>query len=131
MVCPHFGAGGPDQRDVRRGNSIYPASVGPVDETISQNSGVAPSGEIMSEAARSMEGEAPPTEDIVLAPPDVETFPNEDRGLELGRAYAVAMQRLVWENRRFIFRATRAGLLLSVLLAFLIPKRFESTARLM
>jgi uncharacterized protein involved in exopolysaccharide biosynthesis len=105
--------------------------VGPVDETVSQNSSAAPCGEIMSDAARSMAREAPPAEDIVLAPPDVKTFPIEERELELGRAYAVGIQRLVWENRRFIFRATRAGVLLSVLIAFLIPKRFESTARLM
>jgi len=85
----------------------------------------------MSEAARSRAREAPFREDIVLAQPDVEAFPNEGRELELGRARAVAMQRLVWENRRFIFRATMTGFLLSVLLAFYIPKRFESTARLM
>ena len=85
----------------------------------------------MSEAARSMAREAPAREDIVLAPPDVETFPNEGLELELGRERAVARQRLVWENRRFIFRSTVAGLLLSALVAFLIPKRFQSTARLM
>jgi uncharacterized protein involved in exopolysaccharide biosynthesis len=105
--------------------------VGLVDETVSHNSSVAPSGEIMSEAARSMAREAPARDDIVLAQPDVETIPNEERDRELGPERAVARQRLVWENRRFIFQATGAGLLLSVLLAFLIPKRFESTARLM
>ncbi len=86
----------------------------------------------MSEAARSMAREAPAREDVVLAPPDAETFPNESRELEPGGgARAVAMQRLVWKNRKFIFRATRAGLFLSVLVAFLIPRRFQSTARLM
>jgi uncharacterized protein involved in exopolysaccharide biosynthesis len=105
--------------------------VGLVDETVSHNSNVAPRGEIMSEAARSMAREAPAREDIVLAQPDVETFPNEERDQELGPERAVARQRLVWENRQFIFRSTVAGLLLSALVAFLIPKRFESTARLM
>jgi uncharacterized protein involved in exopolysaccharide biosynthesis len=43
----------------------------------------------------------------------------------------VAQQRFIWENRRFVFRATRAGLILSTVIAFLIPARFRSTARLM
>jgi uncharacterized protein involved in exopolysaccharide biosynthesis len=85
----------------------------------------------MSEAARSRAREAPFREDIVLAPPDVETFPGEPREIHSGRARRVAFERLAWENRRFILRAAVAGLLFSVLLAFLIPKRYESTARLM
>ena len=39
--------------------------------------------------------------------------------------------RLLWEHRRFLFRAGAFGLLASVLLALLIPVRYESTARLM
>jgi capsule polysaccharide export protein KpsE/RkpR len=39
--------------------------------------------------------------------------------------------RLLWNERRFISRAAVAGLLLGTLLAFLLPKRFESTTRLM
>jgi uncharacterized protein involved in exopolysaccharide biosynthesis len=105
--------------------------VGLVDETIAQNSGVAPNGGVMSEPVRSMAREARPREDIVLTQPDVETIQNEVRELELGRARAVAAQRLVWGNRRFVFRATAAGVLLSTLIAFLIPKRFQTTARLM
>ena len=85
----------------------------------------------MSEPSRSMAREARPREEIVLAQPDVETIQNEVRALELSRARAVAMQRLIWGNRRFIFRATAAGVLLSTLIAFLIPKRFQTTARLM
>jgi uncharacterized protein involved in exopolysaccharide biosynthesis len=85
----------------------------------------------MSEAAHSRAREAPFREDIVLAQPDIETFPNEGRKLEFGRARRVAMQRLIWQNRRFIFRTAVAGVLLSALLAFLIPKQYESTARLM
>jgi len=85
----------------------------------------------MSEPARSMAKEAHPREDIVLARPDVETIQNEVREHELGRARAVATQRLVWGNRRFIFRATVWGALISTLIAFLIPKRFQTTARLM
>jgi uncharacterized protein involved in exopolysaccharide biosynthesis len=38
---------------------------------------------------------------------------------------------LLWESRRFLGRVTVAGLLLSTLIAFLIPNRYESVARLM
>jgi uncharacterized protein involved in exopolysaccharide biosynthesis len=43
----------------------------------------------------------------------------------------VAHLRLLWESRRFLARATGAGLLLSVVVALLIPKRYQSVARLM
>lgn len=85
----------------------------------------------MSEPVRSMGREAHPRDDIVQAQPDVETIQNEPREFEVGRARSVAAQRLIWEHRRFIFRATAAGLLISALIAFLIPKRFETTAKLM
>ncbi|HLZ12312.1 MAG TPA: Wzz/FepE/Etk N-terminal domain-containing protein [Candidatus Acidoferrum sp.] len=39
--------------------------------------------------------------------------------------------RLLWERRRFFFRAGLAGLLFSTLLAFLIPKSYTSTTQLM
>lgn len=38
---------------------------------------------------------------------------------------------LLWERRRFLARAMVWGLAVSLLLAFIIPKRYESTARLM
>ncbi len=100
----------------------------------------------MSETARSMTRSAPARQEharevpareeslqkhMNLAASDVETFPLEDRELELSGERAVAMQRVIWENRRFVSRATCAGLLLSVLIAFLVPQRFKSTARLM
>ncbi len=44
---------------------------------------------------------------------------------------SVARLRLLWERRRFLFRAAAGGLLAATLLAFLIPKRYESTTRLM
>ncbi len=43
----------------------------------------------------------------------------------------LARARLLWEHRRLVFRFTLSGLLISLLIAFLIPKRYESTARLM
>ena len=47
------------------------------------------------------------------------------------RGEAVATLRLLWDQRRFLFRLTLAGLVLSAITAFLIPKRYQSTARLM
>ena len=47
------------------------------------------------------------------------------------QARIVASLRLLWESRRFLGRVAGAGLLLSTLIAFLIPNRYESVARLM
>ena len=44
---------------------------------------------------------------------------------------SVAYLRLLWEHRRLLARVVLCGLLASTLLAFLIPVRYESTARLM
>jgi uncharacterized protein involved in exopolysaccharide biosynthesis len=43
----------------------------------------------------------------------------------------VANLRLLWESRRFLGCVAGAGLLLSTLIAFLIPNRYQSMARLM
>jgi len=39
--------------------------------------------------------------------------------------------RLLWEQRRLLFRMAVGGLVLSTVIAFLIPKRYTSTTRLM
>ncbi|HVB29829.1 MAG TPA: Wzz/FepE/Etk N-terminal domain-containing protein [Terriglobia bacterium] len=39
--------------------------------------------------------------------------------------------RLLWEERRFLLRAILCGLVVATLVAFLIPKQYTSTARLM
>src|SRR5207247_4118158 len=39
--------------------------------------------------------------------------------------------RLLWGRRRFFFRAVAVGLLISTLVAFLIPKSYTSTTQLM
>src|ERR1700684_587012 len=44
---------------------------------------------------------------------------------------AVARLRLIWEQRRFLFRCAAIGLLASTIIAFLIPLRYSSTTRLM
>src|SRR5260370_13108002 len=54
--------------------------------------------------------------------------PAEERA---ARERAVGKMRLLWNQRRAIFRVMGAALILSTLVAFLIPKRFESSTRLM
>jgi capsule polysaccharide export protein KpsE/RkpR len=44
---------------------------------------------------------------------------------------SVAYMWLLWENRRLLSRAPLCALLASIMIAFLIPARYESTARLM
>ncbi len=48
-----------------------------------------------------------------------------------GRDHLVAKLRLVWAERVSLFRFVALGLIASALVAFLIPKRYVSTARLM
>ena len=85
----------------------------------------------MSKEAPLIARETSTREDTVLVQADVETIPKDEREQELARARTVATQRLVWEHRQFIFKSIVVGLLLSTLIAFLIPTRFQSTARLM
>jgi uncharacterized protein involved in exopolysaccharide biosynthesis len=85
----------------------------------------------MSEAGSSRAREVPVPEEIVVAPGDVEVIPNGHNEDALARERSVVRQRLVWKNRQFILRCTMAALLLSTLIAFLIPNRYESTVRLM
>src|SRR5882757_6952137 len=47
------------------------------------------------------------------------------------RERSVKRLRLLWNERRFLNRAAAAGLLLGTLIAFLLPKKFESTTQLM
>jgi capsule polysaccharide export protein KpsE/RkpR len=44
---------------------------------------------------------------------------------------SVVYLRLLWDHRRLLFRLALCGFLASTLIAFLIPTRYESTARLM
>ena len=48
-----------------------------------------------------------------------------------GSERILAVLRLLWKHRPFLYRATAAGLVIALALAFLIPKQYESTARLM
>jgi capsule polysaccharide export protein KpsE/RkpR len=53
----------------------------------------------------------------------------EPTGIE--QEFAVGWPRLLWERRQFLGRAAVWGLVLSALVAFVIPKRYDSTTRLM
>ena len=71
--------------------------------------------------------------------PQPETMPQEVEREALDPEVSVASTRenliqrlrLLWNERRFLSRAAVAGLLLGTLVAFLLPKRFESTTQLM
>ena len=55
----------------------------------------------------------------------------QDSGERTTHGRTVASLRLLWESRRFLGRVAGAGLLLSILIALLIPSRYQSVARLM
>jgi capsule polysaccharide export protein KpsE/RkpR len=74
--------------------------------------------------------ETSPAEDIVLLPPDEATAVAEFDARHR-RAQMVAKLRLLWQNRLFLSKAFVAGLIVFLLIAFLIPARFQSTTRLM
>jgi len=50
---------------------------------------------------------------------------------QLARERFIARLRLLWEERRFIFRVVVCGVVAAALIAFLIPPRYRSTTRLM
>jgi uncharacterized protein involved in exopolysaccharide biosynthesis len=47
------------------------------------------------------------------------------------REHRVKQLRLLWDNRRFLFRCVAWGLLFSALVALLIPSRYEATTKIM
>jgi capsule polysaccharide export protein KpsE/RkpR len=64
--------------------------------------------------------------------PELEgTFVPNDEDARQARERSILKLRLLWAERRFLFRAGVIGLLASTLLAFLLPKRYVSTAQLM
>jgi uncharacterized protein involved in exopolysaccharide biosynthesis len=66
-------------------------------------------------------------EDVLQGAPD-DFGPERETN---GREITAARLRLLWDRRQWLARLAGAGLVLSTLIAFLIPKRFESTTRLM
>lgn len=61
----------------------------------------------------------------------LDEVPAAEFGVLEGRDKTVERLRLLWEARRFLGKTVLAGLLLGTLLAFLIPKHYQSTAQLM
>jgi len=79
---------------------------------------------------RVSETAARPEPEVVLRPEfDV---PLTEETLETAaRERTVARARLLWDERRFLFRIAAIGFAASTIIAFLIPSRFTSTVRLM
>jgi uncharacterized protein involved in exopolysaccharide biosynthesis len=55
----------------------------------------------------------------------------DEQALRDSRERSAARVRLLWNRRRFLIRATIWGLVAATAIAFLIPKRYQSTAELM
>ncbi|HEX5423660.1 MAG TPA: GNVR domain-containing protein [Candidatus Acidoferrales bacterium] len=55
----------------------------------------------------------------------------DEEDVRAARERAIARLTLLWNRRQFLARTAGVGLLVATLIAFLIPKRFTSTARLM
>jgi uncharacterized protein involved in exopolysaccharide biosynthesis len=55
----------------------------------------------------------------------------DDAYLRASRERSADRIRLLWNRRRTLWRAAAVGLVLATVIAFLLPKRFTSTARLM
>lgn len=70
-------------------------------------------------------------ENLEQRPTIAENPPSQDLEQESARAQRIARLRMLWERRGFLFRATLIGMVAAAVIAFLIPKRYDSTARLM
>jgi capsule polysaccharide export protein KpsE/RkpR len=68
-------------------------------------------------------------EELELAEPLLSLEGQEDERKR--REKSIARLRLLWKQRRLLMRAAGAGLVVTSLIAFLIPNRYSSTARLM
>src|SRR5260370_39471278 len=75
------------------------------------------------------------TTTIDVNPEPTVVFEEDAGALDLVRtakkARNIARARLLWDQRVFLTRMTGAGLLFFTLLAFVLPKRYTATARLM
>lgn len=59
------------------------------------------------------------------------TYTNPDVNAGSSMPSSAAMLRHLWDKRQFLLRWTAYGLVISTMTAFLIPRKFESAARLM
>jgi uncharacterized protein involved in exopolysaccharide biosynthesis len=55
----------------------------------------------------------------------------DEQSLREARERSAMRLRLLWNNRRFLMRVTACGLVTTTAIAFLIPNRYQSAARLM
>ena len=69
-------------------------------------------------------------QDVVLVSPD-DSFLVDDIQDRHNYEHTIARLRLLWERRRYLWKVFACGLLASLVIAFLIPSRYESTAQLM
>ncbi len=76
-------------------------------------------------------GRAPVRHPAPELPEDAFRSAAEVEGAPRGGEHTVAYMRLLWDHRRLLARVALYGFLSSTLLAFLIPNRYQSTARLM
>lgn len=67
----------------------------------------------------------------VLEPPLPETLPRQSETRPDSDDKALMSLRLIWAHRSKLWRVLICGLVASTIIAFVIPPRFESTARLM
>jgi len=70
-------------------------------------------------------------EPVIADQPTAEEIYVQELENKLARQQLMEKFRLLWLNRSFLFRAALAGLVCATVIAFLIPKRFVSTTRLM
>ena len=70
-------------------------------------------------------------EQIAVELPGAEEVLPAEVDTNVARERLVARLRLLWDQRGFLFRVAVYGLVATTLIAFVIPKRYESTARLM
>lgn len=71
-----------------------------------------------------------PQPEVVLQPDKGELL-LPDAPLEDSREWQAEQLRLLWSRRQFVLRAAGVGLLVSTLIAFLIPKSYTSSTQLM
>jgi capsule polysaccharide export protein KpsE/RkpR len=76
----------------------------------------------MTQVSKKVEFELSEPVELPSSPPVAPTLVAEE---VLGKL------RLLWRERQFIYRVTAIGLVLATVVAFLIPKQYESTTRLM
>ena len=67
-------------------------------------------------------------------PPEIQAGPQDGPNaskLHISNERTINKLRMVWSQRRFLLRLAGWGLVLGIVAAFIIPKRYESTTRLM